>query len=699
MNRRSSHSLWLVAALTLCLASAPPHPATAETGRAAEKITAEAREKKLKAIIREFPRVYALTDPATDRKTFALRLSISLLLLAERFAVPLEVLKQDLTGTAKSTLRDGNATRMERAAAFFIIGDFAKAESLALAAGDEAHRDQPRRPPTIIEALQLAAFAAIVQRHYADAHRYLRVAMGETHPDRDLTQWAEVQVTQAHLEWLSNQPDLRIRTLRSIHAECLRSLGDDHAATLRHHNELAGALYDHSRDAEAEKEFRAILAVMERITGDHDDSAIQTLRKNLAKVIEAQDRAAEALELRERIVQSQVRSLGPDHPFTLDSRFDAALNLLKQHRYEDAVAAFASLVDDRQRVLGKDHPEVLLSRLNLALTLRQSGRSAEALTQYRVLHAAQTKAYGADSPRVLETATFIGSCLNELHQAPEAEKLLKATVTKLTKAAGWEAPLTLDARQALAASFVLQDKWRVAEKDYRSLLETMERLYGSNHTRTLFVRNKLASLLVDRPGGINDLLQKERETVARLTETHGPEHSATLGSRYNVAGTLAQARRYEEAQQEYQEVLKLLEKTLGLEHPLTVNCRAAAATIAMAQKRFADAESELSAVLEIRKRLLEPENPTLHLTSYCLGIAQANLGKIDQALESLHTAYAGLEAATGAEDAQTIEAKRMLDLIASMKARPDPTGKLNLAPLQLPSKPLPTINAPLKLKL
>jgi hypothetical protein len=77
-------------------------------------------------------------------------------------------------------------------------------------------------------------------------------------------------------------------------------------------------------------------------------------------------RAAEAIPLHERTLADYERTLGPDHPGTLNSRNNLALAYVAARRAAEAIPLHERTLADLERVLGPDHPGTLASRDNLA---------------------------------------------------------------------------------------------------------------------------------------------------------------------------------------------------------------------------------------------------------------------------------------------------------------------------------------------
>ena len=72
------------------------------------------------------------------------------------------------------------------------------------------------------------------------------------------------------------------------------------------------------------------------------------------------------------------RILGEDHPDSLFSANNLAIDLRLAGDYEQAREIDQEVLSRRRRILGPDHPDTLFSASNLAHDLRELGRYTEA---------------------------------------------------------------------------------------------------------------------------------------------------------------------------------------------------------------------------------------------------------------------------------------------------------------------------------
>jgi hypothetical protein len=85
----------------------------------------------------------------------------------------------------------------------------------------------------------------------------------------------------------------------------------------------------------------------------------------------------QALTLNEDTLARGRRVLGEDHPNTLTSANNLAVDLDELDEYEQARTLNEDTLARKRRVLGQDHPSTLISAQNLAKVLRKLGEAPE----------------------------------------------------------------------------------------------------------------------------------------------------------------------------------------------------------------------------------------------------------------------------------------------------------------------------------
>jgi tetratricopeptide (TPR) repeat protein len=168
------------------------------------------------------------------------------------------------------------------------------------------------------------------------------------------------------------QWDLAEKELKE--AEQFLEQEEDRATVL---NNLAQLLKATNRLAEAEPLMRRALAIDERSYGPDHPKVARDLN-NLAQLLQATNRLAEAEPLMRRALAIDERSYGPDHPKVARDLNNLAQLLQATNRLAEAEPLMARVVSIFEKSLGENHPNVATALNNLATLLQATNRLAEA---------------------------------------------------------------------------------------------------------------------------------------------------------------------------------------------------------------------------------------------------------------------------------------------------------------------------------
>ena len=134
------------------------------------------------------------------------------------------------------------------------------------------------------------------------------------------------------------------------------SVGSAHADTLSLRNELANLLLRQRRAAEAEREYRTVFALRERVLGPRHPLTLSS-RNNLANAIDAQDRHAEAEAGHRAVLALREQTFGPVHPSVLQSCFNLAVALANQGKVPEAAEFAWRAEEGRKRLRSARHAQ------------------------------------------------------------------------------------------------------------------------------------------------------------------------------------------------------------------------------------------------------------------------------------------------------------------------------------------------------
>ncbi|MFE8948905.1 tetratricopeptide repeat protein [Streptomyces sp. NPDC007856] len=333
-------------------------------------------------------------------------------------------------------------------------------------------------------------------------------------------------------------------------------------------------------------------------------------------------RWAEAGEAHQAVAAERAALLGPDHPETLASHYEAAFALVRAGRVTEAMAAYTDLAEARTRVLGADHPDTLAARQERAYALGRLGRHFEAHQVYAEVLAARVRTMGADHPDTLRCRHNLACTLGRLGRLDEACRTALEVAAARARVLGAEHPDTLVSRCEVAYAQGQSGRWEEALCIYREVAGARARVLGADHPDTLAARYETA-LSLGRLGRSADALCLYRELIVDRTRVQGSTHPETLRARHGLGVNLGRLGRWEDALTEARDVCLLREQVLGPTHPDTLVSRREIAVVLGWLGRWAEALTEYRRVAATREQILGPDHPdTLAARgdeAHCLG--------------------------------------------------------------------------------
>jgi len=613
--------------------------------------------------LREFPALFTL-HTGLDGEPREQRLARTHNLVAVKLQETPESVAKKLPPLVDALRKNAQAPKLERARAEFAFGAYAEAQVLALEAGDAAHRSTPRLPEQVISALELAAFAALEQARFEDAVKFLNVALGETSPERDLPVWTQLQSATARAYGRMKMQKNEEQTVRHIYTEHERLLGANHAETIKYQSELAGLLYQHGHDVEAERETRAVLAATEKLHGPQSEPT-QIVRKNLARVLEVLGRQAEAETLRRAVVTTQMQTLGGGAAGTLRSREQLIKNLLEQKKHAEAEAEARTLLEHSERALGPDSVTSISSRISLALAIAEQGRHEEALKLLRALQEDATRTLGAEHVDTLRVRHTLGACLNALKQHAEAGTLLSRVLDARKRVLPADDLATLDTRHQLGIALLKQGRLKEALAEIRITSIAYQRLLKADDPRSL-AANQTSAEFANSKEGKQVLMDEQLEVVAQQAKKLGEDSVEVLNLRLNLAVFMNTLGCRDESLAEYQKALNGCLRTLGLKHLGTVDVMQKKGIQQLSMGKFAEAEKSLRQAFELRQKLVKQGDLSVEETRYHLGVCLGQMGRIKESHEMVEKCYLAAKDRTEANAAFVQQIKSVLDQLTQM---------------------------------
>jgi tetratricopeptide (TPR) repeat protein len=273
-------------------------------------------------------------------------------------------------------------------------------------------------------------------------------------------------------------------------------LGPNHPSTAAALSNLAQLLQATNRLAEAEPLMRRALAIDEASYGT-DHPSVATDLNNLAQLLQATNRLAEAEPLMRRALAIDEASYGNDHPDVARDLNTLAQLLLATNRLAEAEPLMRRALAIDEDSYGKDHPTVATALNNLAQLLLATNRLAEAEPLMRRALAIDESSYGTDHPSVATDLNNLASLLQATNRLAEAEPLMRRALAIDEASYGTDHPSVATDLNNLAQLLQATNRLAEAEPLMRRALAIAEASYGTDHPRVATRLNNLARLLYD----------------------------------------------------------------------------------------------------------------------------------------------------------------------------------------------------------
>ena len=338
----------------------------------------------------------------------------------------------------------------------------------------------------------------------------------------------------------------------------------------------------------------------------------------------------QAYDLHNAVAAARDQALGPEHPDTLLSRYEAAYCLTGLGRTEEAMRLYAYVGQARARVLGADHPDTLAARHEAAYALGVLGRHQEAHQEYAEVLAARLRASGPDHPDTLQCRHNLAYNLGRLGRTEEAYALAAEVADARARVLGADHPQTLVTRFEVGHLLGRSRRWAEALDVYQDVADARAGVLGADHPDTLAARYE-TGICLGRLGRSAEALALYEDLVAVRTRAVGATDAETLRARHALGVNLGRLGHWERALAEARDVAAVRERVLGPVHPDTLVSKREIAVGLGWLGRWSNALAVYREVAEAREQILGPAHPdtlaSRHDEAQCL----ARLGRTAEA--------------------------------------------------------------------
>ncbi|MHC4838703.1 MAG: tetratricopeptide repeat protein [Planctomycetota bacterium] len=373
----------------------------------------------------------------------------------------------------------------------------------------------------------------------------------------------------------------------------------------------------------------------------------------------------------EDAVALALEAFGPEHPQTVESRFQLAGAYGDAGRWARSEELYTELLER----FGEDDARRSSALMGLA-------KCAAARDQVERVLELRAEAYelslGRFGPGDARTLAAQGALASATEDPSEAEALHRAAIQGLRTLEDADPVAVMTAEENYASFLEAQRRSREALAIRNRTVDALRSALGDRHRTTL---RSIESLGL-RYYYDADYAEAEvwlREAYQGRLEAYGPNDLDTIGAAANYAMILGHLGRATESLEIYEQVLPAQRAAFGLEHPDTLGTLTNLGVAYIETDQFERAVEVLEQSLELKRRVLGMEHRYTPVAMTRLIQAYQGLGRHDEALElrrehlELMVSLAERPNATpaemgrAAEDLMSVEYRELLDPVRGLE--------------------------------
>jgi serine/threonine protein kinase/Tfp pilus assembly protein PilF len=317
------------------------------------------------------------------------------------------------------------------------------------------------------------------------------------------------------------------------------------------------------RYPEAEREYRASLALRRAAPGNHD-AEVASGEAHLAEQLTFEDKLGEAETLQRDALRLRMNLFGPDDPAVGTSLTDLAITLRREGKLPEAETAVRQgLAIDLKNNRANDSSS---DEHNLGVILRFEKRPAEAEAMFRRALAIRLQISGAENADAATTMNQLAYVLHDQGKLPQAEQYARQSLATSRRLEGDEHPDVAVGLNHLATVLRDEGKPDEAETMLRQALAIGERAWGPDQADEATIETNLGDLLAKR-GKLPESERLLRQALRTRQKILPANHPAVFDGEAKLGSVLAQEGRYQEAES------LLLSAYRGLDHASTSNAK------------------------------------------------------------------------------------------------------------------------------
>lgn len=366
-----------------------------------------------------------------------------------------------------------------------------------------------------------------------------------------------------------------------------------------------------------------------------------------ARMLMAEDRAAEAQDILRRVVAIREKVLAAPHDLTALAWHDLADALLAAGRPEDAAGAYAEALKLRERLDGPGALSTAAVQHALGTLLHNSAKSREGIALLEPAAATRGAVLGehaatADTHHILAQAYFV---IGQMDRAVASAERALAIREQVLPPDAYDLALTLHVRALL---HLMRNEVAPGEAMARRSLAVKAMSMPQDDPR-MTDSHELLAMLSEMQGRYADALEAFQRGLAIRRAALGREDAAALRFMHAIARVQAYLGRYIESEAAYREVLATHDRLYGPDAGDVSDALIGLADAYSRQGRLSESEPLYRRALQQRERAHGKDHFVVAVASLRLGRQFAQLGRYAEAEELYRRAIAINEKTYGAE--------------------------------------------------
>jgi eukaryotic-like serine/threonine-protein kinase len=411
---------------------------------------------------------------------------------------------------------------------------------------------------------------------------------------------------------------------------------------------------------------------LDRLGPDHPDT-LSSLH-NLALQRWKQDKIPEAEKLGREALAKRQTVLGPQHEDTLWTQVNLGMFVLDQGKRDEGEKLLKDGLEACERLLGPDHPHTLYARMGYGYARGRQGLWKEAVVEHERTLEGRRRALGPDHPDTLRSIADLGLSLRWAGDLERAECLSHEALHSRLRVLGPNHLETQWSRSHLGHLFRAQGRLKEAEDMYRQALDGYTRVMGPDHGETQWGLLNLAVVLKDQRK-LDESERVYRQLVAVRQRALGPDHEDTIDTRRDLADLLGERGNLDGAVAEYRDLLAGQRKAKEADELQIALTLVTFGTLLSDKGRPAEAEPVLQEGLAIRAKKLPPGDWRIGNTRSLYGGSLARQKKFSLAEPVLLQAHAEIAKVPAAPKERLVQAVERIVELYEKWGKPDQAEK------------------------